>query len=557
MKKFGFALLAVIALLLSAGALDASEVDLLPLGDPGRAYLIGSAGPGEILDTRRNTKVDVAEMVAELKDARVILLGEDHTHLGEKLLQAAILKGLVDQGMKLSLGMEFFQRGDDEILGRWGNHKINGEEFLRKVGWYDRGSYRWDYYAPIMKVARDHEIRVVGLNVPRDIPRVVNRKGLEGLSDVQKAIVGSINPGNSPQHRYLISRYFGESVAMMPPAWFDRMYAAQCLWDTVMARSILDNLRDGETMVVVVGGGHVAYDLGIARRIHEELSAQSRPDIKVMTYCPVMAPVPDPEGEPSGHPMGHTHHGPSVSPGIFAESLADFVGVFEDPLGIYAWPTVGLRLKADDEERPVVSMVWPDTRAEDMGFQSGDVILDLNGVKPADLSDLRLMLARIEWGQRLDFRILREDEEMHLAGLLIPDPEQVDTETPSGWTVEAVGDVDPESSIPFHKVAEVDAVRTRKISSKSFGSWLVVWKGDLAQEAHQLDADGRVLRSLYLEPKSDGAVQIRYARCEHGAVISITRFDREGGEIVPAPEKSDEESAAAAPKMPAMMPASH
>ncbi len=556
MKKLESCLISAMCFLAPAAVLFASQVDILPLGDPCRAYLIESAGPGEIVDTRGNEVVDVKEMAEKLKDARVILLGEDHTHLGEKLRQAEILQALVDQGMKLSLGMEFFQRADDELLSRWAKHQIDGEDFLREVGWYDRGSYRWAYYAPIMKVARDNGIPVVGLNVPREIPRAVNRKGLEGLSDEQKAIVGPIDTKNSPQHRYLISRYFGDSVAMMPPAWFDRMYAAQCLWDTVMARSILEQLHEGETMVVVVGGGHVAYGLGIARRIHEELARKSMPDFRVATYCPVMAPVPDPEGEPSGHPMGHGHEAPGAEPGVFAASLADYVGVFEDPAGIYAWPTVGLRLKTDDEKRPVVSMIWPDTRAEEMGFKSGDIILDLNGVKPKDLSDLRLMLARIEWGQRLDFHVLRGEQEMNVAGLLIPDPEQEDLQVPSGWTVEAALSVDPESSLPVKSSPKIDAVRTRRISSKDFGAWSVLFWGDVAREAHQLDDEGRVIRSLYLDPQPDGAVEIRYERCEHGAVISEKRLDREGREILPQPEATGEESAAAESSIPAGMPKS-
>ena len=137
---------------------------------------------------------------------------------------------------------------------------------LEETGWYDRGGYRWEYYRPVMEVAREHGISVVGVNVPREIPRAVNRGGLQALSDEQREQVGSVSTDGSAQHRYLISRYFGDTVALLPPGWFDNMYAAQCLWDVVMARSILGEVAEDTTVVLVVGSGHVAYDLGISRR---------------------------------------------------------------------------------------------------------------------------------------------------------------------------------------------------------------------------------------------------------------------------------------------------
>ncbi|MCG6963835.1 MAG: ChaN family lipoprotein, partial [Acidobacteria bacterium] len=261
----------------------AGELDRLPLGPPELAYSTGSARAGQLYDVRAGKVISEAEALDRLAEARVILLGEEHTAIEQKQLQARLVDGLADRLSTLVLGMEFFHRGDDAVLARWTSGELSGDPFLLASGWYDRGGYNWVYYAPVMDEARRRGLRVVGLNVPREIPRAVSRGGLEALSPEQRAEVGDIQTAGSPQHRYLISRFFGDSVALMPGAWFDRMYAAQCLWDVVMARSILAKLPTDGAMVVVVGSGHVAYGLGIARRIHEELARRGEPDIRVAT----------------------------------------------------------------------------------------------------------------------------------------------------------------------------------------------------------------------------------------------------------------------------------
>ncbi len=521
--------LVLLSLICAAGLAAGGELDVLPLGDPVRAFSLGSGHSGEIVDTATGEVVSLEETARKMASARVVLIGESHTHLAQKNFQAELFAALADVQPNLVLGMEFFRREDAPILERWVSGELDGEDFLRESGWYDRGTYRWGYYDPIMQEARRRSIPVVGVNVPREIPRAVNRKGLDGLSDEQKAVVGEVNVDASPGHRYLISRYFGDTVAMMPQQWLDNMYAAQCLWDTVMARSILDALPEDGTLVLIVGSGHVAYDLGIERRIHDELVARGEPDIEVATFCPVEAPIPDPESEePTGHPMGGDREGETGSPAIFVRSLADFVGVFDSNGGVEAWPTFGLRLKQDDGEPPKVSMVWPDTRAADAGFSAGDVILDVNGATPNDLADLRLMLAQFEWGDRADVRVSRGEEEMNVAMLLIPEPVSVDKEVAPGWAVEPAAAFEPSGTGPVEIVDEGEVAETVVLSRNDQPEWVVVREGDAILEAHELDGNGRVVRSLYLAPQADGAVEVLYARDAIGNVTNTERRDRTG-----------------------------
>ena len=236
--------------LIQSSVAAATELDVLPLGDQIFAYELGSADAGLLYDTVAGATVDLDAMAGRFAEADVVLLGEEHTAMDQKLLQAQIVERMAETGKRIVLAMEFFQRGDNAALQRWARGETDDRQLLEETGWYDRGGYRWEYYQPVMEVARTHGMTIVGANVPRDIPRAVNRGGLAGLSDEQRLEVGEVSTDGSPQHRYLIARYFGDTVAMLPAGWFDNMYAAQCLWDVVMARSILAEVEEGTTVVL-------------------------------------------------------------------------------------------------------------------------------------------------------------------------------------------------------------------------------------------------------------------------------------------------------------------
>ncbi len=522
-----------LALVLPAIA-GATELDQLPLGEEGRAYELGSAEAGTVYDTTSRSIVEIEELVNRMAGADVVLLGEEHTAMDQKNLQARLVEGMAAAGRDIVLAMEFFQRGDDAVLKQWVQGEIDERELLEATGWYDRGGYRWEYYRPVMEVARAHGMTVVGANVPREIPRTVNRSGLDGLSEDQRAEIGVVATDGSPQHRYLISRYFGDTVAMLPPGWFDNMYAAQCLWDVVMARSVLGEVAPNKTVVLVVGSGHIAYDLGIPRRLDEERDAAELPRLRIATFCPATAPAPDPEGEPSGHPMGGGHAAgeDAGAPALFALSLADYVGVFDDRGGIEAFPTVGLKLKQDDDDHPVVSMVWPDTLAEDVGFESGDRVLDVNGTVPESLGELRFLIAGIEWGQRLGIRVQRGDEMIEVAALLYPNVDLSDASVAPGYELEAMVPLNPASEISATQqvfpdgLAEWSLVRDDGVPSR-----VELRRDGVLDEVHELDQHGRVGRSLFRAAREDGTVERSYVRDEDGTVTETISLDRAGSTI--------------------------
>jgi uncharacterized iron-regulated protein len=503
---------------------------VLPIGDPARAFRVAGTAPGTFYDTRAGAEVAFEAMIGRMARADVVLLGEEHTSAAQKELQARILAAVAASGRKTALGMEFFQRDDADVLRRWLDGTLAGDEFLLASGWYDRGGYRFDYYRPQMEVARRNQMPIVGLNVPRDIVRAVNRGGLGALSEAQRAIVGEVTTAGAPQHRFLVERFFGEAIASMPAAWLDNMYAAQCVWDVAMARTILGARSDGSTMVVIVGSGHVAYGLGIARRLAEERLAGGLPALDVITLVPVEAPPPAEEGEMRGHPGAGAMGGePPASPAVFSRSLADFVAAFSATGGLERFPRLGVDLETGKDGAPAVKRVWPDTPAQHSGLETGDAVIDVNGVAFADLSHLRLALARLEWGERVDFRVRRGEKEAHAVVLLAEDPVSEKQRLVPGWAIEDLTTFDPGGAAV---VSTPPAGRTLRLVRRDGRALRVEERDGTALLAvHRLDDQGRAACSLYRDPLPDGAVKLCYTRDAAGVITATTRLDRSGRPI--------------------------
>jgi len=287
-------------------------------------------------------------------------------------------------------------------------------------------------------------------------------------------------------------------------------------------------------VVLIVGSGHIAYGLGIPRRIADERAAVGLPSLDVITLCPATAPAPPEDGEPTGHPMGGGHGmgGAAAPRAQFARSLADFVAVFQDHGGIAAFPTFGFKLKADDDGRPLVSIVFPDTVAESVGFATGDRVLDVNGVAMNDLAELRFELARVEWGERIGVRVLRGDEELEIAALLFPTLDIDSRETAPGYEVRAMHGFEPASTdLAADSVIPDDAARWSLVSPVGETARAEVRVDGVLDEVHELDENGRVSRSLYRIAREDGAVEVRYERDETGNAVATERFDRTGAAV--------------------------
>lgn len=373
----------------------ALTLDTLPLGNPALKDKFMMVGAGKFYSTAEGGEITFDQLIDKLSKVRVVYLGETHTSMAVHQNQTRIIKALYERNPKIKIGMEFFQRQDDDILNEWSANKISEEELIRKTGWYaGGGGYNFGYYRPFMDFAREKGLPVIGINIPRSIVHHVSRNGLDSLTEEEKKIVGEVDVTNK-EHRKLIEFYFGgagmghgspESQDEAKER-FNRMYAAQSTWDEVMADSIKSGMEDFDGIfVVIVGSGHTGYNLGINRRLYEQYPEP---------YATVMPVQIDKDGEPVR----------------VVRSLGDFVMAYRDDIDPEYYPRFSLSA-SDKDGKVVVGMLLPGSFAMEKGIQTGDVITSLDGKAISDVTDLRLRLAAKKWGEKTELGILRGEENM-------------------------------------------------------------------------------------------------------------------------------------------------
>jgi len=368
----------------------------LPIGDPKLKSKVVDVTAGEIVSARAGKPLPFAKMIREMKDSRFIYVGESHDTMMMHDIQFKVIQALFEHDPAIAIGLEMLPAECQPVLDKWTQGTLSKEDFIRQVNWYVHWSMNFGYYEKILDFARENRIPVFGLNAPRDVISKIRMRGWEALTEEEKALVPEPDVSN-PDHRALIRTVFesseiphamkGEELGKM----FEGLYRAQSAWDEVMAANAIRGAeRETRKMVVLVGSGHLLYNLGINRRVHEK----NRLPFRTIVALEVA---------------------PEVKSLAVAGSFADYIwGIPEQKKPAY--PAIGLALKKiDGLENLVLERKPIDGVAAGGDFEKGDILLSVDGKTFADINELRIHLAGFKWGDEAMIRLLRSGEVRELA----------------------------------------------------------------------------------------------------------------------------------------------
>ena len=375
----------------------------LPLGDPARREKSLSPALDVVIDSRTATPVAPAEVARKLAKARLVFLGESHTSPEFHRVQLQVIRELHRAGRKVLVGLEMYPVAEQPALDLWNGGTLSEAEFVEKSRWYRNWGYHWDYYRDIFLFCRDAKIPLHGVNVPRELVSDVRKKGFDGLTPEQKALIPPKIDVENADHRRLFKAFFEDSDSMhsasMPEAMWDGMFRAQCTWDAAMAWNAVSALKKANdpnaVMVVLIGAGHVAYGLGAERQ------AALWFDGPAASVIPI--PVLDEKDRPAK----------------VRASYADFVwGVAKESDPPY--PVLGLSTrdpKDGSEGWPVIN-VAEGSVAEAAGFKVGDVLLAMDGKPLREKGTFNTLMADKRWSDTASFEVKRGEEKVTLKAVL-------------------------------------------------------------------------------------------------------------------------------------------
>lgn len=225
-----------------------------------------------IIDVASKLEVSPQSLLDDLRSVQVIFMGELHDNDGHHRAQLAVIDALDDEEQPLAIGLEMFRKDGQESLDLWVNNEL---PLLKFLPIYEENWSMWPKYREIFLHARTHTLRMIGLNISRSITSKVASSGFKSLSEEQKNLLGNVQCQVNPFYSNFIRQAMGEHAGHGEQFLF--FCEAQLLWDTMMARNLVDFLQQnpGYRMVVMAGSGH-AWKFGIPRQMLAEADISYR-----------------------------------------------------------------------------------------------------------------------------------------------------------------------------------------------------------------------------------------------------------------------------------------
>jgi len=236
--------------------------------------LVAAAANAHPHIVRASDRVEIpyTEMLRDLATAQVIFIGELHDHDGHHQAQLSIIRALRNEAAPLAIGLEMFRRDSQPALDRWVGGSYPQARFLRD---FEDNWSMWEKYREIFDYARQQQVRMLGLNIPREISARVARHGFAALSDSDRQLLGNVQCVVDPEYAELIRRALGVHAGHGQDFLF--FCEAQMLWDTMMARHLAEFLKaNPDFRVVVLTGSAHAWKFGMPRQLLKQMAVEYR-----------------------------------------------------------------------------------------------------------------------------------------------------------------------------------------------------------------------------------------------------------------------------------------
>jgi uncharacterized iron-regulated protein len=208
---------------------------------------------GHSYDFNRQDFTSLEEIIADLQLTQAVFVGEAHDNPGHHRAQLQLIRELHRTGTNISIGLEMFREEGQADLDRWVQGEISEQDF-KEV--FEEHWSNWPLYRDIFIYAREEQIPLLGLNIPRALVKQVARSGFNSLTPEQRVDLPLASCNVSPEYRQFIRRTL--SGHPLDGTAFEYFCEAQILWDAGMAVNLEKHLLANPEQVVVVlaGSGH-------------------------------------------------------------------------------------------------------------------------------------------------------------------------------------------------------------------------------------------------------------------------------------------------------------
>lgn len=233
----------------------------------------------QIIETAANQPISLEELVGRLQEQEVIYLGEEHHNTLHIEAALSLLSRLARAGRRPTVAMEMFGWESQPLLdGYVQGEEMSRQDFLNQAGWTQNWGGPFEAYEPLVAFAKTRRLRLVALNPPKPLVRLVARKGLEQARREDEWTRWNMQDEtivDDPAYRERLFEQLRACHGGGSDDMYRTMYEASMVRDEGMAKTIVsavESLRalhdpSAGPLVSYTGGGHIQYNLPVPRRV--------------------------------------------------------------------------------------------------------------------------------------------------------------------------------------------------------------------------------------------------------------------------------------------------
>ncbi|MBC8438850.1 MAG: ChaN family lipoprotein [Deltaproteobacteria bacterium] len=233
---------------------------------------------GKIINTKSNQAIDFESLIKDISTYDVIYLSEKHDNPEQHHIQQRVILGLIEKGLTPTLGFEFFSLEDTPDLLNFVDsgkvthtkkiEKIIEIDLRKKLRWDTQSDIMWNYYYDLLSIAKEEKLKVAGIDLPSALKKRITRKGINGISSIEKEQVFTTQLSDETYKDYMFSIFKAVHCGMGNEKMQARLYDTWMARNDKMALSITRLYKHYKgPIVIIIGGGHTEYGLGVINRV--------------------------------------------------------------------------------------------------------------------------------------------------------------------------------------------------------------------------------------------------------------------------------------------------
>ncbi|MEL4456362.1 ChaN family lipoprotein [Lutimonas vermicola] len=209
-------------------------------------------------------KVKYEKMIKDLAKSDMVFFGEYHTDPISHWMQLEMSKSFFEiKGDKLFFGAEMFENGNQLVINEYLSGLYAEDKMIPEITQMWK-NYSTDY-KPLLDFAKENGLRFIATNIPRRYASMINKKGIEALSELSPEARAMIGPDLEKYFDPTVKAY-AEMADMMgehaPPNMLN-IQTAQAAKDATMAHFSLMNFNPGDFLFHFQGYYHSNHEQGI------------------------------------------------------------------------------------------------------------------------------------------------------------------------------------------------------------------------------------------------------------------------------------------------------